>query len=89
MPDYSETFSLETDGPASLTPAQKVVTRVSDKTGVLAVSLDRDAAARLTAVTNVRTGFRYARASGGSYGTRLTLSDMDRKMLDAAFRFCL
>lgn len=88
-PDYSESFSLTTDGQTSQIPVTQVTTRLSEAAGLLEVSLTRADADRLTTATDIRTGFHYARASGGSYETRLTLSDMDRKMLSAAFRFCL
>ena len=88
-PDRNSTFNLSLDGRKRVINAAKVATRRTDNAGYLEVRLSSKDAADLTKATRVETYFDYSRAEGWGYGTRLELNDMDRKMLDAAFRLCL
>lgn len=88
-PDRSAGFGLELDGAVRDVSAERVATRMAGNTGYLEVVLSQRDADALARATSVRTGFDYSRAEGGGYGTLLELSDMDRKMLEAAFRLCL
>lgn len=89
-PEFAAEFDITIDsGERRITPAARVLTRRTDAAGYLEVSLSRADAAALEKATRVKTGFGYGRAAGGRYGTRLDLSDIDRKMLAVAFRFCL
>lgn len=88
-PEPSADFDLTLDGGNRIIPAKAVKTRKTDTAGYLEVSLSRKDADALVSARQVTTGFHYARAYGGYYGTRLELTDMDRKMLEAAFRLCL
>lgn len=89
VPDFPAAFTLTVDGASRETDQANVSVRNAEGAGYLEVTLSRGDADRIIQTTDVRTGFRYSRAAGGSYETRLTLSEMDRNMLAAAFRFCL
>ncbi|MDA7428405.1 hypothetical protein PGB28_08035 [Primorskyibacter aestuariivivens] len=88
-PERSSTFNLSLDGRKRVINAAKVASRRTDNAGYLEVRLSSKDAVDLTKATLVETYFDYSRAEGWGYGTRLELNDMDRKMLDAAFRLCL
>lgn len=88
-PERSTTFNLLLDGQRRVIAAGNVGTRRNDDAGYLEVRLSKSDAAAITRANLVETHFDYSRAEGWGYGTRLELTDMDRKMLAAAFRFCL
>lgn len=87
-PPDSAAFGLSTDSYEATIPATDVTTRGGEEAGYLDVTLDRRSVAAITSAHELQTSFGYGRASGGFFETRLRLSDMDRKMLDAAFRLC-
>jgi hypothetical protein len=87
-PDQSAAFSMIADGTEIRLPARNVNTRMGENAGYLDVSLDQSSVAAITGAREVRTWFSYGRALGGDFSAKLQLTDMDRKMLGAAFRLC-
>lgn len=91
VPDRSVPFGIVVNerDPTQI-DAAKVKPRLSkDKGGVIEVQIPSQTAAALTTAQTIGTWFEYSRAEGGDYGTYFTLSDMDRAMLAAAFKFCI
>jgi hypothetical protein len=82
-------FYLEVDGRAEVVAESAVSIRQSDSGAYLEVTLPAPVARLMEQGATLGTGFDFPRSAGGSYGTYLTLSEMDRQMLKAAFRLCL
>lgn len=80
---------VNTDTKNLTVAAKNVKIRASKQQAYLEVSLPKDIANAISGAKTLATGFRFSRAEGGSYSTHFELSDMDRKMLSAAFRLCL
>ncbi len=88
VPGESAPFYLSADDEVGEIPETDVATRLGEDAGYLEVTLDQRSVAAITSTHDLRTSFGYGRASGGSFEAHLSLSEMDRKMLDAAFRLC-
>ena len=63
--------------------------RLRARPGSVELPLTSAEAAAVSRATQLEVGVGRAMVSGGSFGAELTLSDMDRAMLSAAFRFCI
>ncbi len=63
--------------------------RLRARPGSVELLLTSAQAAAVSRATRLEVGVGRAMVSGGSFGAELTLSDMDRAMLSAAFRFCI
>ena len=84
-----EDLILTHDGKRTTVPAKNVKIRVTDDGAYLEARLSKAHAKAVTSATKLGTAFRFPRVVGGSYGAYFDLSDMDRKMLSAAFQLCL
>lgn len=63
--------------------------RLRARSGSVELPLTSAQAVAVSRATQLEVGVGRAMVSGGSFGAELTLSDMDRAMLSAAFRFCI
>lgn len=88
-PEQSAGFEMVLDGASREVSASRVSTRRSDSAGYIEVTLSPQEAQALASAQSVDTSFGFGRAAGGFYPARLEMSDMDRRMLEAAFRLCL
>lgn len=61
----------------------------SPQSGFVELSFTADQIARLYAAEKVSVFLTTARAAGGTYSAVVTLGDMDKEMLKAAYRFCI
>lgn len=80
---------LTHDGKRTVVDASRTRIRLTDAGAYIETRLTTSQAAVVTKATKLGTAYRFPRVVGGSYGTAFTLSEMDRKMLSAAFRLCL
>ena len=82
-------FVMNFETRSDRTPASAVSIRTSESGAYLEVSLTAKQARAIESTTILGMGFEFPRAAGGQYPTYFELSDMDRKMIQAAFKFCL
>ena len=70
-------------------PETSVKLIVSDEAAFISATIDDAMASAMMEAQQVRTSFGFANYAGGEYAVELKLSDMDREMLAAAFRYCI
>ncbi|SHI99720.1 hypothetical protein SAMN05444000_104132 [Shimia gijangensis] len=70
-------------------PASSVKLIVSDEAAFISATIDDAMANAMLEGQELFTAFGFANYAGGEYSVNLILSDMDRQMLAAAFRYCI
>lgn len=70
-------------------PASSIRLIVSDEAAFISAMIDKPMANAMLEAKEMHTSFGFGMVAGGDYAVHLTLSDMDRQMLAAAFRYCI
>ena len=90
VPDRGAAFHISIDGTEFEVGESAVTARPSaDGSGVLQVGIPQAVADRMAAGRLIETWFDFGMAEGGDFSAYLELSERDRTMLKAAFRFCI
>lgn len=90
MEFFEASLRLEDDVDAPLPiDRARVVTWTGGDSGHIRFDLTTDEAQRLLGAGVFEAIFDTAGADGGTYAARIEMSDMDRSMLEAAFRLCI
>lgn len=74
---------------AILIDASQVSARAGDEVALFEVSLTAEAAQALVAANEMGLTIQASRVAGGPHWMRRTLTEMDRRTIAAAFRFCI
>lgn len=82
-------FSISIDENYYSIPKADVSVRQKGDIGFLEVRLNQQVASNMIKGSTIETSFDYSRSDGWHFGTRLNLSQMDRNMIESAFKHCI
>lgn len=86
---YGAGMGLEIDNQEYDLPADAVTVQVTESGAYITATLTSDLANALVGAQNIQTWFNFPSVAGGFYPVKLNTSELDRRMLGSAFRFCL